>query len=226
MEGANRFLKRVWKLVYEHTAKGDVAALNVDALTEDQKALRRDVHKTIAKVTDDIGRRQTFNTAIAAIMELMNKLAKAPTDGEQDRALMQEALLAVVRMLNPFTPHICFTLWQELKGEGDIDNAPWPVADEKAMVEDSTLVVVQVNGNRGQNHRSGDATEEQVRERAGQEHLVAKYLDGVTVRKVIYAPGNSSIWSLAKRGRKRAISGNIVVISGGVNHRRVWLASA
>jgi hypothetical protein len=111
VEGANRFLKRVWKLVYEHTAKGDVAALNVDALTEDQKALRRDVHKTIAKVTDDIGRRQTFNTAIAAIMELMNKLAKAPTDGEQDRALMQEALLAVVRMLNPFTPHICFTLW-------------------------------------------------------------------------------------------------------------------
>ncbi|MGF2964114.1 class I tRNA ligase family protein, partial [Escherichia coli] len=78
VEGANRFLKRVWKLVYEHTAKGDVAALNVDALTEDQKALRRDVHKTIAKVTDDIGRRQTFNTAIAAIMELMNKLAKAP----------------------------------------------------------------------------------------------------------------------------------------------------
>ena len=190
VEGANRFLKRVWKLVYEHTAKGDVAALNVDALTEDQKALRRDVHKTIAKVTDDIGRRQTFNTAIAAIMELMNKLAKAPTDGEQDRALMQEALLAVVRMLNPFTPHICFTLWQELKGEGDIDNAPWPVADEKAMVEDSTLVVVQVNGKvRAKITVPVDATEEQVRERAGQEHLVAKYLDGVTVRKVIYVPG-------------------------------------
>ena len=190
VEGANRFLKRVWKLVYEHTAKGGVAALNVDALTEDQKALRRDVHKTIAKVTDDIGRRQTFNTAIAAIMELMNKLAKAPTDSEQDRALMQEALLAVIRMLNPFTPHICFTLWQELKGEGDIDNAPWPVADEKAMVEDSTLVVVQVNGKvRAKITVPVDATEEQVRERAGQEHLVAKYLDGVTVRKVIYVPG-------------------------------------
>lgn len=79
------------------------------------------MHKTIAKVTDDIGRRQTFNTAIAAIMELMNKLAKAPQADEQDRALMQEALLAVVRMLNPFTPHVCFTLWQALKGEGDID---------------------------------------------------------------------------------------------------------
>ena len=190
VEGANRFLKRVWKLVYEHTTQGDVAALNVDALSEDQKALRRDVHKTIAKVTDDIGRRQTFNTAIAAIMELMNKLAKAPQEDEQDRALMQEALLAVVRMLNPFTPHVCFTLWQALKGEGDIDNAPWPVADESAMVEDSTLIVVQVNGKvRGKITVPVNATEEQVRERAGQEHLVAKYLDGVTVRKVIYVPG-------------------------------------
>ncbi|MDI3361231.1 leucine--tRNA ligase [Lelliottia sp. V89_10] len=190
VEGANRFLKRVWKLVYEHTSQGEAPALNVAALSEDQQALRRDVHKTIAKVTDDIGRRQTFNTAIAAIMELMNKLARAPQEGEQDRALMREALLAIVRMLNPFTPHASFTLWQELKGEGDIDNAPWPVADEAAMVENTTLVVVQVNGKvRGKITVAVDATEEQVRERAGQEHLVAKYLDGVTVRKVIYVPG-------------------------------------
>jgi leucyl-tRNA synthetase len=190
VEGANRFLKRVWKLVYEHTSQGAAPALDTAALTEDQQALRRDVHKTIAKVTDDIGRRQTFNTAIAAIMELMNKLAKAPQEGEQDRALMREALLAVVRMLNPFTPHASFTLWQELNGEGDIDNAPWPVADESAMVENTTLVVVQVNGKvRGKITVPVDATEEQVRERAGQEHLVAKYLDGVTVRKVIYVPG-------------------------------------
>jgi small GTP-binding protein len=176
--------------VYEHLALGDAPALNADALNEDQQALRRDVHKTIAKVTDDIGRRQTFNTAIAAIMELMNKLAKAPQDGEQDRAIMREALLAVVRMLNPFTPHASFTLWKELNGEGDIDNAPWPVADESAMVENTTLVVVQVNGKvRGKITVAVDATEEQVRERAGQEHLVAKYLDGVTVRKVIYVPG-------------------------------------
>jgi leucyl-tRNA synthetase len=190
VEGANRFLKRVWKLVYEHTAKGPTAALNVDALSEDQQALRRDVHKTIAKVTDDVGRRQTFNTAIAAVMELMNKLAKAPAEEEQDRALLQEALQSVVRMLNPFTPHISFTLWQLLGGEGDVDNAPWPVADEKAMVENTTLVVVQVNGKvRGKVTVPVEATEEQVRERAGQEPLVAKYLDGMTVRKVIYVPG-------------------------------------
>ncbi|MEQ9861705.1 leucine--tRNA ligase [Pectobacterium cacticida] len=190
VEGANRFLKRVWRQVYEHTAKGAVTALDIATLTDAQKSLRRDLHKTIAKVTDDIGRRQTFNTAIAAIMELMNKLAKAPQDSEQDRALTQETLLAVVRMLYPFTPHICFTLWQALHGEGDIDTAPWPVADEHAMVEDSKLVVVQVNGKvRGKITVAADATEEQVRERAAQEPLVAKYLDGVTVRKVIYVPG-------------------------------------
>ncbi|ACS84903.1 leucine--tRNA ligase [Musicola paradisiaca] len=190
VEGANRFLKRVWKQVYDHTAKGSTQPLNIAELTDDQKALRRDLHKTIAKVTDDIGRRQTFNTAIAAIMELMNKLAKAPQGAEQDRALTQETLLAVVRMLYPFTPHVSFTLWHELQGEGDIDRAPWPVADEQAMVEDSRLVVVQVNGKvRGKITVAADATEQQVRDRAAQEPLVAKYLDGVTVRKVIFVPG-------------------------------------
>ncbi|QCR36791.1 leucine--tRNA ligase [Nissabacter sp. SGAir0207] len=190
VEGANRFLKRVWKLAYEHLDKGATQPLDVAGLNDAQKELRRDLHKTIAKVTDDIGRRQTFNTAIAAVMELMNKLARAPQESEQDRALLQEALLAVVRMLYPFTPHVCFTLWQALGGEGDIDTAPWPVADESAMVEDSKLVVVQVNGKvRGKITVPADATEEQVRARAGQEHLVAKYLDGVTIRKVIYVPG-------------------------------------
>ncbi|EPF5500283.1 leucine--tRNA ligase [Yersinia enterocolitica] len=190
VEGANRFLKRVWRLAYDHTAKGATASLDVANLTEEQKSLRRDLHKTIAKVTDDVGRRQTFNTAIAAVMELMNKLGRAPQETEQDRALLQEALLAVVRMLYPFTPHVCFSLWQALGGEGDIDTAPWPIADEQAMVEDSKLVVVQVNGKvRGRITVPADATEQQVRERAGQEHLVAKYLDGVTVRKVIYVPG-------------------------------------
>ncbi|POE10595.1 leucine--tRNA ligase [Pectobacterium odoriferum] len=190
VEGANRFLKRVWRQAFEHTEKGTVTTLDIATLTEDQKSLRRDLHKTIAKVTDDIGRRQTFNTAIAAIMELMNKLAKAPQDSDQDRALTQETLLAVVRMLYPFTPHVCFTLWQALQGEGDVDTAPWPVADENAMVEDSKLVIVQVNGKvRGKITVAADASEERVRERAAQEPLVAKYLDGVTVRKVIYVPG-------------------------------------
>ena len=190
VEGANRFLKRVWKLAFEHSSKGAAPALDVASLTAAQKDLRRDLHKTIAKVTDDVGRRQTFNTAIAAIMELMNKMGRAPQETEQDRALLQEALLAVVRMLYPFTPHVCFSLWQQLGGEGDVDTAPWPIADEAAMVEDSKLVVVQVNGKvRAKITVAADATEEQVRELAAQEYLVAKYLDGVTVRKVIYVPG-------------------------------------
>ena len=190
VEGANRFLKRVWKLVYDHTEKGATVALDIASLNEDQKALRRDLHKTIAKVNDDIGRRQTFNTAIAAIMELMNKLTRASQESEQDRALLQEALVAVVRILYPFTPHASYVLWQELGGEGSIDDASWPVADEAAMVEDSVLVVIQVNGKvRGKITVAADATQEQVQARAAQEHLVAKYLDGVTLRKVIYVPG-------------------------------------
>ncbi|WP_395755612.1 leucine--tRNA ligase [Edwardsiella ictaluri] len=190
VEGANRFLKRVWKLAFDHQQKGLASALDLTALNDDQKALRRDLHKTIAKVSDDIGRRQTFNTAIAAVMELMNKLTRAPQESEQDRALMQEALLAVVRMLYPFTPHVCFTLWRALGGAGDIDTAPWPVADDAAMVEDSKLIVVQVNGKvRGKITVAADASEEQVGALAAQEPLVAKYLDGVTVRKVIFVPG-------------------------------------
>ncbi|WP_210509451.1 leucine--tRNA ligase [Pantoea ananatis] len=190
VEGANRFLKRVWKLAYDHSQKGATAALDVASLNDDQKGLRRDLHKTIAKVSDDIGRRQTFNTAIAAVMELMNKLTRAPQDSEQDRALMQEALLAVTRLLYPFTPHACFVLWQTLGGQGTIDNAEWPVADDAAMVEDALLVVVQVNGKvRGKITVAADATQEQVQARAAEEPLVAKYLDGVSIRKVIYVPG-------------------------------------
>ncbi|WP_213992824.1 leucine--tRNA ligase [Sodalis sp. dw_96] len=190
VEGANRFLKRVWKLVYDHTASGPVRPLDLSDLTDPQKELRRDLHKTIAKVTDDIGRRQTFNTAIAAIMELMNKLARLPQENDQDRALLREALLTVVRMLYPFTPHTSFALWRELGGEGDIDNASWPVADDSAMVENDKLVVIQVNGKlRGRITVPADADEALVRERAAREHLVAKYLEGVQVRKVIYVPG-------------------------------------
>ncbi|ARF49294.1 leucine--tRNA ligase [Pantoea stewartii] len=190
VEGANRFLKRVWKLVYDHSQKGATVALDIASLNDVQKALRRDLHKTIAKVSDDIGRRQTFNTAIAAVMELMNKLARAPQDSEQDRALMQEALLAVTRLLYPFTPHASYVLWQTLGGEGTIDNAEWPVADDAAMVEDSLLVVVQVNGKvRGKITVAAEATQEQVQARAAEEPLVAKYLDGVSIRKVIYVPG-------------------------------------
>lgn len=189
VEGANRFLKRVWKLVYEHTSKGDVAALDTTALNADQKTLRREVHKTIAKVSDDIGRRQTFNTAIAAVMELMNRLTKAPQDTETDRAILDEALKAIVVMLYPITPHISTELWAAL-GQTDIDNTEWPVADKDAMVEDEKLIIVQVNGKlRAKITVAADAAKEDVEAMAQNDEHVVKFTEGKTIRKVVYVPG-------------------------------------
>ena len=190
VEGAKRFLGRVWNLVYQYQQNPAKTALDVTALSADQKALRREVHKTIAKVSDDIGRRQTFNTAIAAIMELMNKLTKAPLESEQDRAVMAEALSAVVRMLYPITPHICFELWQALGNETAIDTAEWVKADESAMVEDEKLIVVQVNGKvRGKVTVAADADEETVKAIAFADENVKKFTDGQQIVKVIYVAG-------------------------------------
>ena len=190
VEGAKRFLGRVWNLVYEYSQNPAKTALDVTALSADQKALRRDVHKTIAKVSDDIGRRQTFNTAIAAVMELMNKLTRAPLESEQDRAVMAEALSAVVRMLYPITPHICFELWKALGNESNIDHAEWVKADEAAMVEDEKLIVVQVNGKvRGKVTVAADADEETVKTVAFADENVKKFTDDTQIVKVIYVPG-------------------------------------
>lgn len=190
VEGAKRFLGRVWNLVYEYSQNPAKTALDVTALSADQKALRRDVHKTIAKVSDDIGRRQTFNTAIAAVMELMNKLTRAPLESEQDRAVMAEALSAVVRMLYPITPHICFELWKALGNESNIDHAEWVKADEAAMVEDEKLIVVQVNGKvRGKVTVAADADEEIVKTVAFADENVKKFTDNTQIVKVIYVPG-------------------------------------
>ena len=190
VEGAKRFLGRVWNLVYEYSQNPAKTALDVTALSADQKALRRDVHKTIAKVSDDIGRRQTFNTAIAAVMELMNKLTRAPLESEQDRAVMAEALSAIVRMLYPITPHICFELWKALGNESNIDHAEWVKADEAAMVEDEKLIVVQVNGKvRGKVTVAADADEETVKTVAFADENVKKFTDNTQIVKVIYVPG-------------------------------------
>ncbi|WP_288329210.1 leucine--tRNA ligase [uncultured Haemophilus sp.] len=190
VEGAKRFLGRVWNLVYEYSQNPAKTTLDVTALSADQKSLRRDVHKTIAKVSDDIGRRQTFNTAIAAVMELMNKLTRAPLESEQDRAVMAEALSAVVRMLYPITPHICFELWKALGNESNIEHAEWVKADEAAMVEDEKLIVVQVNGKvRGKVTVAADADEETVKTVAFADENVKKFTDNTQIVKVIYVPG-------------------------------------
>ncbi|QLE86461.1 leucine--tRNA ligase [Shewanella sp. Scap07] len=190
VEGAHRFIKRLWKLAHDHVALGATVALDVKSLDNNQKALRRELHKTIAKVGDDVERRQMFNTAIASIMELMNKLQKAPTATEQDRALLNEALSAVVRLLYPIIPHTSFSLWNELGHEGAIEDSLWPEVDEAALVEDSKLIIVQVNGKlRAKITVPADATKEQVEQTGLAEEGVQKHTDGKTVRKVIYVPG-------------------------------------
>ena len=189
VEGAKRFLGRVWNLVYQYQQNPAKTSLNITALSAAQKTLRREVHKTIAKVSDDIGRRQTFNTAIAAVMELMNKLTKASLESDQDRAIMAEALSAVVRMLYPITPHICFELWQALGNESNIDTAEWVKADEAAMVEDEKLIVVQVNGKvRGKVTVPTTSSEEEIKAAAKADPNVAKFLDGKEILKEIYIP--------------------------------------
>ena len=189
VEGAKRFLGRVWNLVYQYQQNPAKTSIDITALSAAQKALRREVHKTIAKVSDDIGRRQTFNTAIAAVMELMNKLTKASLESDQDRAVMAEALSAVVRMLYPITPHICFELWQALGNESNIDTAEWVKADEAAMVEDEKLIVVQVNGKvRGKVTVPATSSEKEIKAAAKADPNVAKFLDGKEILKEIYIP--------------------------------------
>ena len=190
VEGAHRFIKRLWKLANEHVNQDNSEALDVSKLTADQKALRREVHKTIAKVTDDIGRRQMFNTAVAAVMELMNHLQKAPQTTGQDNAIIGEALSAIVRLLYPIIPHVSFNLWNELGNASNIEDSQWPVVDEAALVEDSKLIVVQVNGKvRAKITVAADADKESVEALGMSDEHVIKYLDGLTVRKVIYVPG-------------------------------------
>lgn len=189
VEGANRFLKRLWKLVSQHVAAGEAPALDVAALNAQQKDARRKTHETIAKVGDDYGRRQTFNTAVAAVMELCNELGKLDAS-EQSRAVMAEALRAVVLMLNPIVPHLCHALWPLLGGDGDVLNALWPTVDEAALTRDSIDMVVQVNGKvRAKMQVAADADKTAVEALALQQDNVQRFLENVTVRKVIVVPG-------------------------------------
>ena len=194
VEGAHRFLKRVWKLIYDFTQVAEIstATPSIEGLTLNsaQKSLRRELHKTIAKVSDDIGRRNTFNTAIAAIMELMNHLSKASIESDEDRVVMHEAIRALVLMLTPIVPHLSHHLWNMIGDGNPVENTAWPVIDDAALVEDEKLIIVQVNGKlRAKITVSADATKEAVEAMGFADESVSKFIDGKTVRKVIYVPG-------------------------------------
>lgn len=190
VEGAHRFLKRIYTLISDVQAAGEPGALTLADLDGEHKVLRRELHKTIAKVTDDIGRRYTFNTAIAAIMELSNKLQKASLATPLDRAVMREACTALLQLLNPITPHIAQYLWAQLGNKHNIEQVSWPTVDTAALVEDEKLVVVQINGKvRAKITVAADATQEQVLALAKEDDNVQRFLDGVAIRKVIFVPG-------------------------------------
>ncbi len=187
VEGAFRFLKRLWKQVVTHVEK-PVSSLVIDKLNNHEKSLRREVHETIAKVGDDIGRRYTFNTAIAAIMELLNSLNQAQKS-PQSKAIILEALEAVVIMLSPIVPHITQALWEKLGHSGLILNAAWPQVDKSALVREELNLVVQVNGKlRGHITVAANADKQSIETIALNESNVQRFIAGKTVKKVIVVP--------------------------------------
>jgi len=189
-EGAFRFLKRLWKAVHTHVSAGAVMALDRATLTVADKDLRRLAHQTLAKVGDDYGRRRTFNTAIAAVMELLNAVSRHEATAPAARAVVHEALELAVTMLSPVVPHVTHTLWQALGHERAIVDEPWPAVDAEALQQEALTLVVQVNGKlRGQITVAVDADETCVRELALADPTVQRFVGALTVRKVIVVKG-------------------------------------
>ena len=190
VSGANRFLRRLWTMVHSHLEQGAVETLKTDTLNEDQKDLRRKTHETINKVNDDYGRRNTFNTAIAAVMELLNDVAKLSDNDAQSIAVRHEALNSAVLLLAPIAPHICHNLWRALGNSEAVADVAWPEVDETALVRSSIELVVQVNGKvRGKIQVAADASRESVEALAQADNNVKRFTEDVTIRKIIVVPG-------------------------------------
>ena len=193
VEGAYRFLKRVWKLIIPFAAT-DLSVVPAK-LSDQQKALRLKTHSTIKKVSDDYGRRQVFNTAIAAVMELLNTVSKFndqrnENTQEQDLAVIQEALEAIVLLLAPIVPHMCHVLWHHLGNADAIIDASWPEFDESALQQSTITIVAQVNGKlRAKLEMSADASKQELEAAALADETISKHLSDLTVRKIIVVPG-------------------------------------
>ncbi|HEX5277357.1 MAG TPA: leucine--tRNA ligase [Fluviicoccus sp.] len=189
VEGAHRFLKRLWKAVHTHVQKGVAPALNAAELDDNSRDLRRKTHETIAKITDDYARRLTFNTAVAAVMELLNSIQKFEAADGQALAVERESLETAVLLLAPIVPHISHALWQAL-GHDDVVNAAWPVVDANALVRNTLELVVQVNGKlRGKIQAAADADNATIEQLALANPDVQRFLNGQTPKKVIVVKG-------------------------------------
>jgi leucyl-tRNA synthetase len=190
VQGASRFIRRLWNAVYEHVAAGVAPALEPGALSATQRELRRAAHQTLVKATDDIGRRRNFNTAIAAVMELLNSIQRFADASPQGRAVRQEALSLAVLILSPITPHVCHVLWQALGFSTALIDEPWPRPDAAALAQQTHSMVVQVNGKlRAHINVAVQADEAAVREAALADEHVRRFIAGKQVRRVIVVPG-------------------------------------
>lgn len=189
VEGSNRFIRRLWRMVFEHQQYGIVAPYKSGELTAEQKKLRTQLHQTIAKVTNDMGVRKQFNTAIAAIMELLNSYSKVAFTGENGRALSQEVLEAVVIMLSPIIPHVCDALWNELRPATELLEQAWLVVDESALDVDEVEMVIQVNGKlRGKIMVAKSLTKDEIETMAKENANVQKFIEGQAIKKMVVVP--------------------------------------
>jgi leucyl-tRNA synthetase len=190
VEGAYRFLKRVWRIVFEHVSGGLVPAFSGGELSSELKTFRRQLHQAIGKVTDDYGRRKQFNTAIAAVMELLNAYAKIGDDSATARAIRQETLEAVTLMLYPIVPHVCEALYAELKPGQTAGTQPFPKVDATALVQDEIELMLQVNGKLRGSLRVPAGFDKAATEAAALNSDVAqKHLEGKAPKKLIVVPG-------------------------------------
>jgi len=190
VDGMARFLRRLWRDVYTHASMGKTALLDQKKLSTEQRAMRTRVHETIAKVSDAIGHRYTFNTAIAAVMELMNALNKFADASEQTQSVKQEAWESITLLLNPIVPHISHSLWQALGHQSSILSQPWPQPDPAALIKDTIKMAVQVNGKlRGSIEVLANASQAEIEQLAMQEPSVAKHLENSPIKKKIVVPG-------------------------------------
>lgn len=189
VEGAHRYLKRYYKFAYDHIQRGDIPAINVSTLNAQQKDLRRMIHTTIDKVTRDIAERQTFNTAIAAMMELTNALTKADVKDDNDLSLQDQGLRALTCLLQPFAPHITDYIWKALGESVCLAKAQWPSADKSAMQADTLQLAVQVNGKlRATIEVDAGADKSAIEQLALSDSKVQKHIDGKDVKKIIVVP--------------------------------------
>jgi leucyl-tRNA synthetase len=190
VQGAFRFIRRLWRTVHQHAAEGPADEVDLQSLDERQQGLRRALHQTIVKVSDDLGRRYTFNTAIAAVMELLNELGKFEVRSPADRSVAQELLESVVLMLSPIVPHVCHRLWLVLGHHKAVIDECWPVPDPTALLADSLDIVVQVNGKlRGRLRVPAGISEEALRAAALAEENVRRFVADQPVRRVVVVPG-------------------------------------